>query len=407
VGLPFAIGVSVLRHRLFDIQLVLSRTLTYGVLTVVVAGVYVALLWGTERLFGDGTMGGVAAVVVVAVVAAPLHGRVRRRIEQWVYGFRSDPVTALRQLGSSVESADPLQLVGAIAASVADALKVDRVWVEAGGSAPSGDTGFVSEPLVYRGEWIGNLVLEVHGRNLSPTDTALLHDLARQAAVTVRASQLATELQASRSRIVSAREEERKRLRRDLHDGVGPSLAAIVLKLDAASRRDEVERNALLAEIRAETRSAIAEVRRLVDDLRPPAIDEVGLVAAIRQRASALASEALAFHVDGPDVLPPLPAAVEVAAFRIASEAMTNVAKHSGASHCTIEISVGGELELSVTDNGQGPEELPGAGMGWTSMAQRAEELGGSCTISRRVEGGLVVSASLPLAQHANLEPFT
>ncbi len=405
VGLPLTIGIAVLRHRLFDIQLVLSRTLTYAVLTVVVAGVYVVLLWAADRLFGDGTVGGVVAVVVVAVVATPLYGWVRRRMERWVYGYRSDPAGALRRLSASVESADPLQLVHTITASVADALKVDRVWVEEAHTPPSGDPRSVRVPLVHRNERIGDLVLQVPaGRSLSPADTALLHDLARQAAVTVRASQLATELQASRSRIVAAREEERKRLRRDLHDGVGPSLAAIVLKLNAAqSRRDAVERNALLSEIRDETRSAIAEVRRLVDDLRPPAIDEVGLVGAIRQRASALSTETLVFRVDGPDALPPLPAAVEVAAFRIVSEAMANVAKHSGASRCTIDIGIHGTLELTVTDDGLGKASPTGAGVGWTSMTERAAELGGSCTISSRAEGGLVVRALLPLAQDADV----
>ena len=177
------------------------------------------------------------------------------------------------------------------------------------------------------------------GRSFSPGDTALLHDLARQAAVLVRAGQLNADLQASRSRLVTAREEERKRLRRDLHDGLGPSLAAMVLKLNAAATRtDATERNALLAEIREEVKDAIAEIRRVVDDLRPPAIDEVGLVGALRQRAAALSTETLHVRRDGPGPLPPLPAAVEVAAYRIASEAMTNVAKHSGASRCTIDI---------------------------------------------------------------------
>jgi signal transduction histidine kinase len=404
-GLPVSIGIAVLRNRLFDIQLVLSSTLAYALLTAVVASVYVGLLWATDKLTGERTLGGVVAVVVVAVMAAPLHSRVRRLTERWAYGYRSDPAAALRRLGVSVESADPLHLVDTITASVADALKVDRVWVEPPGAPPSGDPRTVRVSLVHRSERIGDLVVQVPAsRRLSPADTALLHDMARQASVTVRASALATELQASRSRIVSAREEERKRLRRDLHDGVGPSLAAIVLKLNAAqSRRDEEERNALLSEIRQETRSAIAEVRRLVDDLRPPAIDEVGLVGAIRQRAAALSSETLGFCVEGPEGLPPLPAAVEVAAFRIASEAMTNVARHSSASRCTVEIGLSGGLELSVTDNGQGTGAPPGTGVGWTSMMDRAAELGGACTISTLAEGGVVVRALLPLGQ--DLDP--
>ena len=150
----------------------------------------------------------------------------------------------------------------------------------------------------------------------------------------------------SRSRIVSAREEERKRIRRDLHDGVGPSLAAIVLKLDAAqSRSDAGERNSLLAETRGRGQGRpFGRYGGWSDDLRPPAIDEVGLVAALRQRAATLTSEVLTFEVVGPEELPLLPAAVEVAAFRIASEAVKNTSKHSAASRCTVEVALDGLL---------------------------------------------------------------
>jgi signal transduction histidine kinase len=369
------------------------------VVASVLAAVSGGLLVGAEQRLGNGTIGGAVAVVVVAVASAPLYTWVRRRAERWVYGYRSDPAEALRRLGARIESVDPLQLVETITAAVAEAVKVDRVWIDAGGSRPAAGPS-VRIPLVHRGASIGDLVVQVpSGRTLSAADLALLDDLARQVAVTVRAAQLATELQASRARIVAAREEERKRLRRDLHDGLGPTLAAVVLKLGAAqSRRDEEERNAILTEISQETRSAIAEVRRLVDDLRPPAIDEVGLVGAIRQRAATLSSDALRFSVVGPDDVPPLPAAVEVAAFRIASEAIANVAKHSGARACTVAVGIDEHLELTVTDDGVGGATPTSSGVGWTSMTERAAELGGSCTISDRHGGGLQVRALLPLA---------
>jgi two-component system NarL family sensor kinase len=402
LALPVTIGIAILRHRLFDIQLVLSRTLTYGVLVVGVVGLYALLLFAADQLFGDSAAGGLVAVGIVAVAVQPAYAFLRKRIEQWVYGYRSDPAAALRRLGASVESADPLHVVDTITASVADALKVERVWVEVPGEQVSDDPRATRIPLVHRGNRIGDLALEVPaGRTLSPADTALLHDLAQHAAVTVRAVQLAGELQASRSRIVTTREEERKRLRRDLHDGVGPALAAILLKLQAAqSRRDEAERNAILDEIREETRAAITEVRRVVDDLRPPAIDEVGLVGAIRQRAASLSTDVLVYQVRGPEEERTLPAAVEVAAFRIASEAMTNVAKHSGAGRCVIDLELGQTLGLTVSDNGRGSAAQPTrGGVGWTSMTERAAELGGSCTISSRSEGGLVVRAVLPLEE--------
>lgn len=399
VGMPVTIGVAVLRHRLFDIQLVLSRTLIYATLTLVLAGAYVVLLWTADRVFGDRTIGGAAAVVVVAVVAAPLYNVLRRRIEQWVYGYRSDPAQALRRLGASVDSVDPLHLVDAISASVADALKVDDVWIEQSPAVGDPDPRSIRVPLVHDAEHFGNLVLRIpSGRRLTGRDLALLEDLARQAAVTVRAAGLARELQISRSRIVAAREEERKRLRRDLHDGLGPALAAIGLKVNAArSRTDDQERNQILAEIGGETKAAVAEVRRLVDDLRPPAVDEVGLVGALRQRAAGLSGDSLRFSVVGPEQ-PLLPAAVEVAAFRIASEAMANVARHAGAHRCTVSIGIGDCLDLIVADDGVGGARPTPTGVGWASMTERAAEVGGSCTITDRPEGGLMVHAVMPLS---------
>jgi two-component system NarL family sensor kinase len=212
----------------------------------------------------------------------------------------------------------------------------------------------------------------------------------------------------SRSRIITGREEERRRLRRDLHDGVGPSLAAIVLKLNAAqSRTDPRERDSLIAETRDEVKEAISEVRRLVDDLRPPAIDEVGILDAIRQRADAL-SGAVAFEVTGSDSLAgrraQLPAAVEVAAFRIASEAMTNVVRHSYATRCLVRVELNGAFQLTVSDNGRGTERPTARGVGWTSMRERAAELGGSCTITSQPSGGLIVRAVLPVAEDEAIE---
>ncbi len=399
VALPATIAISVLRHRLFDIELVLSRTLIYAVLTLLVVGGYAGTLTIADRVLDNRSAGGLLAVGLVAVLVQPTYTRLRRSIERIVYGYRSDPTVALRRLGASVESSEPLDVVDTIAASIAEALKVDAVWVELADQPALHGNQVVRVALVHRGERVGDLAVEVPpGRSFSPADTALLHDLARHAALVVRTAQLAGELQESRSRIVSAREEERKRLRRELHDGVGPSLAAIVLKLNAAQARDDkVQRDALLAETRAEAKETIREVRRLVDDLRPPAIDEVGLVAALRQRAAALSTEALTFDVTGPDELPSLSAAVEVAAFRIASEAMTNTSKHSGGSRCTVEIELDGTLGVSVADNGCGSASPTATGLGWTSMTERAAELGGSCTISSRAEGGLIVRALLPV----------
>lgn len=402
-ALPLTMGIAVLRHRLFDIRPVLSRTLTYGLLLVTVVGLYAGLLVSADRLVGASAWGGLLAVGVVAVAVHPVEARLLARIERWVYGDRGNPAAALRRLGVATESADPLELVDAISGAVAQALRVHQVWVEPAGSPERTGDGLVRVPLGEPGADYGWLVVEVPpGRSLSVADLTLLEDLARYAAVTVRAARLAEDVQASRAQLVVAREEERKRLRRDLHDGVGPSLAAILLKVEAArSTGSDESRDALLMEIREEARATVGEVRRVVDDLRPPAIDEVGLVGALRQRAASLEGSGVRFEIVAPDHEPVLPAAVEVATYRIASEALTNVARHSGASRCRLTLQTGDELCLTIADNGRGLGARSRLGVGWDSMAERAAELGGVLSLEDSSEGGVAVRAVLPLPSGA------
>jgi signal transduction histidine kinase len=418
--LPMTIGVALFRSRLFDIELVLSRTVTYGVLTLLVVGVYAAVLVACRALVGGDDAAGLVAVGVVAVAILPVHARLRRWVERWVYGDRSDPAVALRRLSDRLAgTAGTEDVVRTVADTVAEALRVDRVTVEVDRASAPGEEPAVDQPehpgrlvvpLLHQEERLGRLLVDVPpGRPFTPADEALLDDLARHAAVVVKAVYLDLDLAASRARLVTAREEERRRLRRDLHDGLGPALAAIVLKLDAVGRAAP-EAAELVAELRAEARSAIEDIRRLVDDLRPPALDEVGLVAAVRQRADSLSragEQPLVVEVEGPTSppSPELPAAVEVAAYRIATEAVTNVVRHAGASRCVVTVSVNGVLEVTVADNGRRPWDAGRVGVGWSSMRDRAAELGGTCEISRRAEGGTVVHAVLPL--HSTLQVAT
>jgi signal transduction histidine kinase len=214
-------------------------------------------------------------------------------------------------------------------------------------------------------------------------------------------NEMAAGLQSARERQVTAREEERRRLRRDLHDGLGPSLAALVIRLELADGllgTDPAAARTVIGELKSEAQNAVTEIRRLVYELRPPSLDELGLVGAIRENAARLMPPGgPAFTVTAPERLPSLPAAVEVAAYRIAQEAMTNLVRHSGASSCDIRVDLNGALELEVRDDGCGLGADHRVGVGLASMRERAAELGGRCTVETAARGGTIVRAELPV----------
>lgn len=217
-----------------------------------------------------------------------------------------------------------------------------------------------------------------------------------------RVQQQVEEIQVARERLVTAREEERRRLRRDLHDGLGPTLASLFQRLDSALRLvhpDPHGATALLADVKTQVRSVIADIRRLVYALRPPTLDEFGLVGALREHASQLnADKAVRVTISAPDSLPPLPAAVEVAAYRIAVESLTNVFRHAQASECSVTLRLADGLWIEVGDNGVGLPAGAHAGVGLTAVRERAAELGGEVRVAAGAEGGTTITARLPLA---------
>jgi two-component system, NarL family, sensor kinase len=408
ITIPVAIGIAILRYRLLDIELALNRTLVYGTLTVCVVGAYVAIVGALQGLIDVEGLPGLIAAGLVALAVHPLRMRLQRRVDRLVYGDRSDPYGALTRLAGRLhETLAPDQVVEAIVDSVAEALRLPYVAIEferegvvevAAAHGTPADRELTRLPLNFQGDTIAQLAIQLPpGRELARADRRLLEDLAKPAGVAVQAVRLTADLQWSRERLVSAREEERRRLRRDLHDGLGPALAASVLQLDAVRRLIAVDpeaAEALLVELRDQTQDSIADVRRLVYELRPPALDELGLVQALREQASRLGGDGA---IDAPERLPPLPAAVEVAAYRIATEAMTNVVRHAHATRCDVRLSLNGGLVLEVEDDGSGLPAGCRAGVGLYSMRERAAELGGSCTVAGRPGGGTVVRALLPL----------
>jgi signal transduction histidine kinase len=241
------------------------------------------------------------------------------------------------------------------------------------------------------------------GTSFSPADWRLLQGVAHQAGVAAHGVRLTADLQCSREQLVTAREEERRRLQRDLHDGLGPGLASLTLKLDTARNllaHDPAAASALLMELKAQTQAIVVDVRRLVYDLRPLALDQLGLICAIREYAASLSDhDELQVSIEAPEHLPSLPAAVEVVAYRIVQEALTNVVRHAHARTCTIRFLLDDTplLYLEIRDDGHGLPPSYRPGMGMHSMRERAAELGGTCVISSSPSGGTLVWARLPL----------
>lgn len=475
-ALPLSITVAILRYRLWDIDVILNRALVYGSLTLMIVGLYVFIVGYLSNLFHiPGHLHQAADLIVsliaagiVAVLFQPLRDRLQRRVNRLMYGERDDPYAVLSHLSQRLEVAlAPDAVLPTIVETIAQTLRLPcvgialkeaetgqfkfvavypttRDHVESSVVPPSETTnisntelGRVSltpraeplqntareerqaaagqvEPLTYQGEVIGQLIFapRAPGEAFTPAEKHLLANIAQQAAVAVHAVRLTADLRRSREQLVLAREEERRRLRRDLHDGLGPTLAA--LALTASTVRDLISTDpaaatALTNELQTEIRGTVAEIRRLVYALRPPSLDELGLVAAIRESASqssghlraAGSQNGLRVTVEAPDDLPPLPAAVEVAAYRIAQEALTNVVRHAHARNCAICISLDesglSAVVMEICDDGVGLPAERHAGVGLRSMRERAEELGGTCVIENLSGAGTRVYARLPI----------
>ena len=403
--IPVTVTVAIVRYGLLDIRLVASRALTWLLLSLGVLAAYVAVVAVLDRFVSAQLGRSALTTVLLVLIAAPLLPRLQRVVDRAMYGDRADPAQLVSRLGAELSTA--ASGFSGVASAVRNALKLPYVSIEQDGRSIATD-GFrpaetVTEDLGYGGEVVGTLTVGLRPgeRRLADADRRILATVAAPLAVALHAVVVSAELQRSRERIVEAREEERRRLRRELHDGLGPTLTGIAFAADAAANQvhDPERAQQLLAALRRDARDALADVRRVVEDLRPPALDELGLVGALRQRADQLSwradGTAVRVRVDAPEQVPMLPAAVEVAAYRIATEALTNVARHSRADGAVLRLRCDGPLEVSVTDDGP----TLGAwqpGVGLQAMHDRAIELGGTFSAGPTPRGG-VVQASLPV----------
>jgi signal transduction histidine kinase len=391
------------------------RFLVWAILVSGITVLYTLLVAGFGSVLGAngpawllvGVTGG------LAVVLEPARARLRHFVDDLVYGQRDDPLAIVRQLvsqqiatGTDVDT----NLLRTLADTVGAVLRLDHVAIEVlsssgwarvaeHGESVDGDEVF---PLASGDQVIGRLVVGCIGSTLGARDRTVLSDVVPHLTLAVGLVRVTGDLRRSRLAVVTAQEEERRRLRRDLHDGVGSNLTGISLALHTVSRRmrrGDADPNdvALLDRLASEVDRSVGEVKRIVRDLRPTALDDQSLSAALAEFARSFANVIdVSLHL--PEAEPVLPAAVEIAIYRIATEALTNVVRHASASSCCVWLVVAEHVELDVRDDGVGIAAAHPAGVGLAAMRERATQLGGTLVISSIEPHGTRVHACLPMA---------
>ncbi|WP_170317190.1 sensor histidine kinase [Acrocarpospora corrugata] len=409
LSLPLATAIAVINPRVVDVRAVLANL---TVLTIMFA-FGAALYAGTEAtilaLTGDIPPRGVRVLIAVGVAAGfhPMLRWVRTSVDEMLFGGRADPIDTLTRLGTHLAagSSPPKWLD-----TLRTALAVRGVALRQGEKiiASSGEFGAsltVVTELRTDAAHVGDLVVALPADDLrpAPATSAVLSLVSVPLAQALHAARLTEELRASRGQAVNALEEERRRMRHDLHDGLGPTLTGIAYSADAAAnllRSAPDDALEILRDLRGGAGEAIAEIRRIVYGLRPRALDELGLVGAVRQQIAPMRTadgRPLAVTIHTPEDLPDLPAAVEVAAYRMTVEAVTNAARHSGAAEATITFALtpGPALRIEVHDQGHNTANwTPGVGL--RSMRDRVEQIGGTLTVDATANGA-TITANIPL----------
>lgn len=429
VLIPIAIGVAILKHGLYEIDVVINKAVVFAILASFITAVYVAIVVGMGRLIGSGDRPNlalsIAATAVVAVAFEPVRNRVQRFANRLVYGVRATPYEVLADFADRVGGAyDAAELLPRMARTVAEGLGAARVevWLADGGSltreaawpAPSDgapdvastagiDADRVAE-VRHHGGLLGALaVVKPVGETLTPPEEKLLDDVAGQAGLVLRNVRLIEDLRSSRERLVTTQEDERRRLERNLHDGAQQSLVAVTLMLSTARARLSPELEPSLGpaldQAAEQLRLAIEELRELARGIHPAILTERGLVPAVRSLA-----ERCPVPVDLDVRLEDRPAPqVELALYFVVAEALTNVAKYAHATQVTVTLSesrqpgseTGGELVLEVRDDGIGGAD-PSRGSGLAGLQDRAGVVDGTITVHSPPGRGTTVRCTVP-----------
>jgi signal transduction histidine kinase len=409
---PVALVVAIVKDDLFELNAALNRGLVALVSGVVLLGLYLAAVGGTAALTGTrGPLVALPAAGLVAVAFAPLRDAVRRLIGHRLFGIGGDPRLLFHRLATRLAASDdPESLMAAVAETATESLRLPYVAVElrAGNEwrtvEERGRRPAIVETFdIVAGESVVGRLVAAPRRDvkvLSPSDRQLLNDLAGHSGVSARVAALLTELRAAQQRLLVAREAERDRVHRDLHDSIGPSLVGLTLQLEvAAELAEDTQLAKLISRLHAEAARATEDVRRLVRDLRPADLDELGLPAAVAAAAARLRSpNGPEFDLETPTRLPELSKEVEDTAYKICLEAMTNAVRHSGARRCAVRLRASGDenIEVEIADDGTGMAHESGTGTGMRSMRERAAAVGGSLRIESVASAGTRVVAELP-----------
>src|SRR5438270_7074873 len=445
IALPVSVGLAILKYRLYDIDVVINKSLVYGTLAAFITAVYVGIVVGIGSVFGNGGRPSLAlsivATAIVAVAFQPVRERVQRAANRLVYGKRATPYEVLSQFSQRVagtySSEDVLPRMARVLGEGTGASRAD-VWIRSGdgispaASRPFGDGPAPSRvvitgqllpqvpgisrivPVHHQGELLGALSINKRpGEVLTPIEEKLVADLAAQAGLVLQSvrltaelqarlseiSQQATELRASRQRIVATQDGERRRLERNIHDGAQQNLVALTIKLRLAAtlaKRDPERARVSVKALEAESDQALDTLRALARGIYPPLLREQGLAAAVRVEAEKmpLPARVRADHLDR------YASEVEAAVYFVCLEALQNVTKHARASQVEIRLgSLAHELSFEITDDGAGFEmTTDGGGSGLRNMVDRIEGLGGRLEIRSTAKGGTTVRGTIPIA---------
>lgn len=415
IFIPLSIGFAIFKYRLWDINIIIHRTVLYGSLSLLVILFYSfsVSIFSHYMVEEDEIVASLITTGMIAICFHPVKVKLQLIVNRLVYGNRDNPLLILTELNSILSATSSMdKVLPLVVNTLSKTLKIPYVAIqlyERGSHYIAASTGTPSQvstdiPLIYQGNPLGSLLLSSrHSQEpFRPSDIKLISDLAQQVSIVANSILLHKDLQWSRSQLVKAREEERRRLRRDLHDGLGPSLASLKMKLDVAESfiiHQPEKAATIIKETGIQIKQLIEDIRTLVYSLRPPVLDELGLLSAIRELCNQYYLQSIRFTVQSePDPLPMLPAASEMACFRIAQEAITNVVRHSSAKHCVVEFKIQTDkLRLTITDDGKGISNHIKKGIGLQSMKERAEELGGTTYFEVPKEGGTRIVAEIPI----------